>query len=99
VTVNDQGKIDDVFAGSPADVAGLAPGSRVLAVNGLRFTQPRLLRASGATELIVEHKDVFSIKRLEIPEGNDFPTLERIEDRPDLLAEIFAPRRTIAGEE
>lgn len=99
LTVNDQGEIDDVFAGSPADVAGLAPGSRVLAVNRHRFTQPRLLRASGTTELIVEQEDLFSIRRLDIPEGDDFPTLERIEDRPDLLAEIFEPRRAAAGEE
>jgi predicted metalloprotease with PDZ domain len=97
--VNDQGEIDDVFAGSPADVAGLAPGSRVLAVNRHRFTRHRLLRASGTTELIVEQEDLFSIRHLDIPEGDDFPTLERIEDRPDLLAEIFEPRRAAAGEE
>jgi len=91
--VNDQGEIDDVFAGSPADVAGLAPGSRVLAVNRLRFTQDRLLRASGMTELIVEQEELFSIRLVDIPEGDDFPVLERIEGRPDLLAEIFAPQR------
>jgi len=94
LTINDQGEIDDVFAGSPADVAGLAPGSRVLAVDRLRFTPHRLLRASGTTELIVEQEELFSIKQLEIPEGDDFPVLERIADRPDLLAEIFKPRRT-----
>ena len=97
LTINDQGEIDDVFAGSPADVAGLAPGSRVLAVDRLRFTPLRLLRATGTTELIVDQEDLFSIKQLEIPEGGDFPALERIEDRPDLLAEILAPRRQAAG--
>ena len=97
--VNDQGEIDDVFAGSPADVAGLVPGSRVLAVNRHRFTQQRLLRASGTTELIVEQEELFSIRLLDIPEGDDFPVLERIEDRPDLLAEIFAPRRAEVGKE
>jgi predicted metalloprotease with PDZ domain len=99
LTVNDQGKIDDVFAGSPADDAGLAPGSRVLAVDRLRFTPARLLRATGSTEIIVEQEDYFWIKQLEIPEGDDFPTLERIEDRPDLLAEIFEPQRAAVGEE
>jgi len=99
LTVNDQGEIDDVFAGSPADVAGLVPGSRVLAVNRHRFTQPRLLRASGTTELIVEQEELFSIRHLDIPEGDDFPALERIEGRPDLLAEIFKPRRAEVGEE
>jgi len=86
LTVDDQGEIDDVFAGSPADIAGLVPGSRVLAVNRLRFTQNRLLRASGAAELIVEQEEWFSIRHLDIPEGGDFPVLERIKGRPDLLA-------------
>jgi len=98
LTVDDQGEIDDVFAGSPADIAGLVPGSRVLAVNRLRFSQNRLLRASGATELIVEQEELFSIRHLDIPKGDDFPTLERIEGRSDLLAEIFKPRRAAAGE-
>jgi predicted metalloprotease with PDZ domain len=99
LTVDDQGEIDDVFAGSPADIAGLVPGSRVLAVNRLRFTRNRLLRASGATELIVEQEELFSIRHLDIPKGDDFPALEQIEGRPDLLAEIFKPRRAAVGEE
>jgi predicted metalloprotease with PDZ domain len=99
LTVNDQGEIDDVFAGSPADIAGLAPGSRVLAINRLRYTPFRLLRATGTTELIVEQEDFFRVKQLEIPEGGDFPALERIDDRPDLLAEVFEPRRAAVGED
>jgi len=99
LAINNQGEIDDVFAGSPADVAGLVPGSRVLAVNRRRYTPFRLLRATGTTELIVEQEDLFSIRRLEIPEGGDFPALERIADRPDLLAEILKPRRAAAGVE
>ncbi|MDH3814909.1 MAG: hypothetical protein OEV48_10505 [Acidobacteriota bacterium] len=98
LTINNQGKIDDVFAGSPADVAGLVPGSQVLAVDRLRFTPSRLLRATGTTELIVEQEGFFWIGQLEISEGDDFPALERIEDRPDLLAEIFEPRRAAVGE-
>ena len=97
LTINDQGEIDDVFADSPADDAGLAPGSRVVAVDRFRFEPSRLLRATGTTELIIEQEDFFSIKRLEIPEGGDFPALERIDDRPDLLADILEPRRSSAG--
>jgi len=99
LTVDDQGEIDDVFAGSPADVVGLAPGSRVLAVNRLRYTPFRLRRATGTTELIVEQEGFFWIEQLEIPEGGNFPALERIEDRPDLLAEIFEPQRAAVGED
>lgn len=99
LTINDQGEIDDVFAGSPADVAGLAPGSRVVAVDRRRFTPDRLLRATGSIELIVEQEDFFSIRQLEIPKGANFPILERIEGRPDLLAEIFEPRALSAATE
>ncbi len=97
LAINDEGEIDDVFAGSPADIAGLAPGSRVVAVDHFRFTPPRLLMATGVTELIIEQEDFFWTRQLEIPEGGDFPTLERIEDRPDRLAEVFEPRRPSAG--
>jgi predicted metalloprotease with PDZ domain len=99
LTINERGEIDDVFAGSPADVAGLAPGSRVVAVDRLRFTPSRLLRAAGTTELIVEQEELFGIRQLEIPEGGNFPVLERIEDRPDLLAEIFEPRASSVATE
>ena len=97
LAINDEGEIDDVFAGSPADIAGLAPGSRVVAVDHFRFTPPRLLMATGVTELIIEQEDFFWTRQLEIPEGGDFPTLERIEDRPNLLAEVFEPRRSSTG--
>lgn len=97
LTINDEGEIDDVFSGSPADAAGLVPGSRVVAVDHYRFAPSRLLRATGTTELIIEQEDFFYTTQLEIPEGGDFPALERIEDRPDLLADILEPRRSRAG--
>jgi len=97
LTINNEGEIDDVFPGSPADDAGLVPGSRVIAVDHFRFTPHRLLQSSGTTELIIEHEDLFWNTQLEIPEGGDFPTLERIEDRPDLLPDILEPRRSSAG--
>ena len=52
---------------------------------------------TGKTELIIEQEDFFWTRQLEIPEGGDFPALERIEDRPNLLAEVFEPRRSSAG--
>ena len=99
LTINNQGEIDDVYAGSPADVAGLAPGSRVLAVDRLRFTPYRLIRATGSTELIVEQEDFFWIRQLDIPGGGDFPALERIEGRPDVLALIFESQGSSVGTE
>jgi predicted metalloprotease with PDZ domain len=97
--INDKGEIDDVLAGSPADAAGLVPGSRVVAIDHYRYAPFRLLRATGTTELIIEHEDLFWITELEIPEGGNYPALERIEDRPDLLAHILEPRKSSDGKE
>ena len=85
----------DVMAGSPADRAGLAPGMRLLAVNGRRWT-PEILRdaikqAKGGKEpieVLVESGDYFKSYAINYHGGERYPHLEAISGKNDVLEEI-----------
>ncbi len=68
--VGDDGAFPTSFPDSPAARAGVPPGSKLVAVNGRRWTRDILrdaLQASATTpiELLVETGDVFSTYRLD----------------------------------
>ena len=97
--VNATGALSDVLKGGPADRAGLAPGMKLVAVNGRSFT-PALLQeavhdAEGsdapAIELIVENTGYYKILNLDYHGGERYPALERVEGVPDSLDEILQP--------
>lgn len=95
----EDGAVADVVPGSPAARAGLAPGARVVAVNGRKVTRERLLDAlraapgrGGRVELLAANADVFRTHLLEGVSPLAFAALERDPSRPDLLADIGAPR-------
>lgn len=99
VTVDKDGVLKDVIPGGPAARAGMAPGMKLLAANGRRYTSEHLreeLRASkGARtpfEVIAEHGDFVRVFPLEWNEGTSYPTLVRNSARPDLLSEILEAR-------
>jgi predicted metalloprotease with PDZ domain len=87
-------EISDVIPGSPAAQAGIAPGMRLVAVNGRRWT-PEILReairqAKGGKdpmELLVENAEYFNTYRVDYHGGERYPHLER-NTKPDLLLEI-----------
>jgi predicted metalloprotease with PDZ domain len=98
VLVGRDGALADVVKGSAADDAGLAPGMRLLAANGLRFSVDRLreaLRAgkngSGALELIAEQGEFVRTFRLDWHGGELYPALGRDPAKPDRLADILKP--------
>jgi predicted metalloprotease with PDZ domain len=97
--VNATGALSDVLKGGPADRAGLAPGMKLVAVNGRSFT-PALLQAAvhdaegsdaPAIELIVENTGYYNILNLDYHGGERYPALERVEGVPDSLDEILQP--------
>jgi predicted metalloprotease with PDZ domain len=94
----DDGTVRDVVPGMPAAVAGLAPGMRIVAVNGRRYVEKGLrdaVRAAkggkDAIELIVENADSFRTFRIDYHGGEKFPHLERDASKPDLLTAIGKP--------
>jgi predicted metalloprotease with PDZ domain len=95
----EDGRIRDVLPGSPAAAAEIAPGSKLIAVNGRRWSSELLQRAirEAATDnepirLLVENSEFFREVDLDYGGGERYPHLERVEERPDLLTAILAPR-------
>jgi predicted metalloprotease with PDZ domain len=90
------GQLLDVIRGLPAEQAGLAPGMKLIAVNGRRWS-PRLLRSAleaakedgKPLELLIEDADFFQTVRIRYRGGERYPHLVRDESRPDLLSSIF----------
>lgn len=99
LTMDSDGKIDDVREGSPAWKAGLAPAMKIVAVDQRAFDADRLdaaLRAarhaSEPIALLVNDDDWYRTYALDYRGGPRHPHLERIPNTPDLLAKIVAPR-------
>ena len=85
----------EVVHGSPADLAGLAPGMQLIAVNGRKWTPEVLLDAirrartsKDPIELLLEGGDYFQTYRIDYHGGERYPHLEAIEGKPDVLADI-----------
>lgn len=93
------GSLMDVLWQGPAFNAGLAPGMRLIAVNGGQYSAEVLKAAITAArdgnqpiELLVQHQDVYLTFKVQYHGGLRYPHLERVEGTPDLLDEIIKPR-------
>jgi predicted metalloprotease with PDZ domain len=91
-----EGKVTDVVPDCPAAKAGVAPGMRLVAVNGRKFSDDGLKAAivatkkTGKLELLTETGEFFKTHVIEYKGGPRYPTLERGKG-PDVLAEIQQP--------
>jgi predicted metalloprotease with PDZ domain len=93
------GAIVDVEPDSPASRAGIAPGMRLLAVNGRKWSadvlHDALTEAKASRrpiELLIANGDFYSTVSVAAYTGNRYPHLERANSKPDLLSRIYAPR-------
>lgn len=92
------GRVTDVLPGSAAAKAGVAPGMKLVAINGRRWSKEVLHDALHATasgqplELLMESADFFTTCRLDWRGGERYPWLERIPGTRDLLSQLIAPR-------
>jgi predicted metalloprotease with PDZ domain len=93
----------DVIPGSPADKAGVPPGTRLAAVNGRKATGDRLRTAAAETarggklELLIENAESYSTHVLDYKGGLRYARLERDGAKADVLSRIFAPRSDAQG--
>ncbi|MGH9610959.1 MAG: PDZ domain-containing protein, partial [Bryobacteraceae bacterium] len=91
-------KVTDVLVGSPADKAGMAPGMKIVAVNG-RAADDDLLhdaiadtaKKRNSVKLIVESAGYFRIITVDYTGGEKYPHLVREANKPDLLDNILKP--------
>ncbi len=98
VVLDREGTISDVVPGSAAAEAGLGPGMRPLAVNGLRFGTERLREAlregkngTATLELLAENGEYVRAYRLDWHGGELYPALARDPGKPDRLSDILKP--------
>jgi predicted metalloprotease with PDZ domain len=99
-----KGKILDTVKGMAAENAGIAPGMKVIAVNGREYSE-NVLRAAikaakGTSEpidLLVENGEFYKTYKVDYHEGLKYPHLERDASKPDLLSDILRPHATAAA--
>jgi predicted metalloprotease with PDZ domain len=91
--------IVDVVPGTPADAAGIAPDSNLIAVNGRKYSKEVLqdaLMAGGSEpriiELLIQKDDMFTSVALRYAGHSRYPRLERDPSVPDLLTAIQGAR-------
>jgi predicted metalloprotease with PDZ domain len=92
------GTVLDVIPGMAAEKGGIAPGMKVVAVNGRRWA-PEILRAAigdakGHSEplnLLTDDDGLLQTYAIFYSEGEKFAHLERESSRPDLLGAIIKP--------
>jgi predicted metalloprotease with PDZ domain len=93
------GEVADVVHGSSVFAVGLAPGMRVIAIGGRKWSADTardvLRRAEHVTEpieLVVESADLVRVLHVDYHGGLRNPHLVRDESKPDLLSQILSPR-------
>ena len=100
---NPEGMIRDVLAGGSAERAGIAPGMKLIAVNGRAWSRQVLLdavRASargGALELLLSNAEYFRNYALDYRGGERFPWLDPIAGHADLLSDVIRPHARPPG--
>jgi predicted metalloprotease with PDZ domain len=97
--VKDDGFIADVALAGPAGKAGIAPATRIVAVNGRQFTSTILREAIGKAvtdskpiDLLIRSGEYYKTYSVDYQGGEKYPHLVRVENTPDLLAEIIAAK-------
>lgn len=97
--VDKEDVVEEVLPDSPAGRAGMVAGEKLLGVGGHVYT-PRAVEAalaeakggSAPIEVVAANGDAVRIHHLEQHDGPRYPHLERIEGRPDVLADILRAR-------
>jgi predicted metalloprotease with PDZ domain len=99
LSLDKDGVVLDAIGGMPAAVAGIFPEMRIVAIDGRRYSSESLKDALGRSkrgepvELLVESGDFFKTVKVDASRaGERYPHLGRDANKPDLLAQILAPK-------
>jgi predicted metalloprotease with PDZ domain len=99
VLLKEDGSVLDVNPTLEGFKAGLAPGMKILTVNGRTFSAEVLHDAiakaktdTAPIELVVENGSFVETYRVNYHGGERYPHLERDTTKPDLLSDIIKPR-------
>ena len=96
--ISAEGVISDVRWGSPADQAKLAPGQRLIAINGRTFTADRIRDAIDQAKtnkepihFLMLTEDYIKPVDIDYHDGQRYPVLVRDNSQKDYLDEITTP--------
>ncbi len=99
ISVKKDGTIQDVRVTSKAFAAGVPPATKLIAVNGRQYTVEVLQDALNAAksspepiELLVKNGEFYKTHRVDYHDGQQYPRLERVAAKPDVLSEILRPK-------
>src|ERR1700722_18851037 len=100
LTLKEEGAaIEDVVPGTPADAAGIAPDSNLIAINGRKYSKEVLQDAlkAGGTEprtiqLLIQKDEMFNTVDVRYAGHARYPRLERDASTADLLTAILGAR-------
>jgi predicted metalloprotease with PDZ domain len=102
--VGEDGTVEDVIHGGPAYAAGIGPGMKIVAVNGVQFSGSELREAvtaakssSAPIQLLVANGAQYQTFSVDYHGGLQYPHLERVESKPDYLSEILHPLTQALG--
>jgi predicted metalloprotease with PDZ domain len=100
--IGEDGAIRDVRWSGPGDKAQLAPGEKILAINGQVFSGDRLREAirgaKGTSEpirLLVQSDTYVFPAQIDYHDGERYPALERVDGAPSFLDDITTPRTKV----
>jgi predicted metalloprotease with PDZ domain len=98
MAIQENGSVADVVPGSVAARAGIAPGSRIIAISGRAFSMARLrdvvkgsAKATSPMEVIVQNGDFFTTASIDYHGGERYPHLERVTEKPDGMVALIKP--------
>jgi predicted metalloprotease with PDZ domain len=96
--LKEDGTVMDVNPNLEAARAGLAPGMKIISVNGRPWSSDVLHQAIAAStsvpiELVVDNGSFTSAYKLNYHGGERYPHLERDTTKPDLIGEVIKSRR------
>jgi predicted metalloprotease with PDZ domain len=100
LTLKEEGAaIEDVVPGTPADAAGIAPDSNLIAINGRKYSKEVLqdaLKAGGTDprtiQLLIQKDEMFNTVDVRYAGHARYPRLERDASTADLLTAILSAR-------
>jgi predicted metalloprotease with PDZ domain len=96
LSVDRDGIISDVRLGGPADKAKLAPGEKIIAVDGRTFSMGALhdaiLQGKTSTspmQFVVQNDTFINVADIDYHDGERYPTLVRVPGTQDYLDEVI----------
>jgi predicted metalloprotease with PDZ domain len=101
IRLNKDDTVTDVREGSPAWSAGMAPGMKIMAVDGqaytddvLKYVSEQAVHSTAPTAFLVQQDGWYRTLEVGYHGGPSYPHLVRLPGRTDMLAKITAPRAT-----